>query len=151
MVCFRISFKILVLTFKALNGKAPQALLFQPGPLCLQSRDYHWFLVLVLKHRNQTFGVVALKLWDEMPSFLHFIDSNVPFKKTDKDIPVQTDIWIITFLTLCCSHMFYCVVFLCDFVCEKRFIINFTYLLYFPSFSVDIGYCFTHFQSSPYT
>ncbi|KAF7650799.1 hypothetical protein LDENG_00120480 [Lucifuga dentata] len=50
-VSFRISFTPLVLIFKALHAKTPQA-----------------------------FGIVAPKLWNELPSFFHFINSEEAFK-----------------------------------------------------------------------
>jgi len=84
----RIDFKILVLTFRALHGQAPQYIAdmlctYSPGrALCSSGQS----LLMVPKTRYKTrgdlsFQVVAPSLWNALPLFLRVTDSIDYFKR----------------------------------------------------------------------
>lgn len=85
---FRIDFKILVLTFRALNGKSPQyiadlLLPYSPGR-AFRSSDQCLLLVPKTRYKTQgdrSFQVVAPRLWNALPQSLRVADSVDSFKR----------------------------------------------------------------------
>ncbi len=86
-VAYRIKFKILLLTFKALNGLAPyylcNLLLPYSPPRSLWSSDSR--LLAIPRYRlssmgGQSFSVVAPKLWNSLPRSLCLANSLSEFK-----------------------------------------------------------------------
>lgn len=90
---FRIDFKILVLTFRALNGQAPQ---YITDLLCIYSpgrslRSAGQSLLIVPKTRYKTWGdlsfeAVAPRLWNALPLCLRVADSVESFKRQLKTL-----------------------------------------------------------------
>ena len=87
----RIIFKILLITFKALNGLAPpyiSAFLTRRTSSCtLRSFDSH--LLVVPKSRTKSFGDrafpnVAPRLWNDLPFYIRSSATTGSFKKTLK-------------------------------------------------------------------
>uniref|UniRef100_A0A8C6NZ91 Reverse transcriptase domain-containing protein n=1 Tax=Nothobranchius furzeri TaxID=105023 RepID=A0A8C6NZ91_NOTFU len=90
---FRIDFKILALTFRALNGQAPQYLsdLLFPHPSGRTLWSSGQNLLKVPKTRFKTredlsFQAVAPRLWNALPLFLRVADSVDSFKKQLKTL-----------------------------------------------------------------
>lgn len=86
-VCQRINFKILLLTFKAMNGLAPLYLsdLLVPHTLSRTSRSADQFLLSTPKSRLKTrgdraFAVAAPKLWNSLPFPIRTAPNLVHFK-----------------------------------------------------------------------
>ena len=88
---FRISFKVLLLTYKCLNGLAPSYLsdflVRREASLFLRSVDSH--LLVVPRTRTQSFGDkafpnVAPRLWNDLPLSARMAGSLVSFKKIVK-------------------------------------------------------------------
>ncbi|KAF4109519.1 hypothetical protein G5714_008771 [Onychostoma macrolepis] len=86
-VAYRIKFKIILLTFKALNGLAPYYLcnLLHPysPPRSLRSSDSR--LLTIPRYRlssmgGRSFSVVAPKLWNSLPRSLCLANSLSEFK-----------------------------------------------------------------------
>ena len=84
----RIDFKTLLITHKALNGKAPEYIAELLSPYAptraLRSMDQH--LLCVPKTNLKTFGercfsASAPKLWNSLPQELRFISSTETFKR----------------------------------------------------------------------
>lgn len=87
-VSLRINFKILVLTFRALNGQAPEYIsaLIQPYSSARTLRSSSQNLLMVprtcFKTRgDRSFKAVAPCLWNELPLSLRSLDSVESFKK----------------------------------------------------------------------
>ena len=87
-VSFRINFKILVLTFRALHGQAPEyiSVLIQPYSSVRTLRSSGQNLLMVPRSCFKTRGdrsleAVAPRLWNELPLSLRSLDSVETFKK----------------------------------------------------------------------
>ena len=83
----RITYKILVLTFRAIHDLAPKYIVdmiteYTPGR---QLRSAGSRLLRVPRHNLERYGrrgfsVTAQRLWNDLPDGLRLIDSLVPFK-----------------------------------------------------------------------
>ena len=86
-VCKRIDFKILCLTFKALNGEAPgylRELLTDRKPSRnLRSHSFHRLYVprRKLKYGERAFSFAARRLWNSIPDHIKSATSTTLFKK----------------------------------------------------------------------
>uniref|UniRef100_A0A669BKN7 Reverse transcriptase domain-containing protein n=1 Tax=Oreochromis niloticus TaxID=8128 RepID=A0A669BKN7_ORENI len=85
---FRVHFKILVLTFKALQGQAPAYIieLLQPHVPSRSLRSCDQGLLVIQHTRLKTkgdraFATVAARLWNSLPQNLRSADSVITFKK----------------------------------------------------------------------
>ena len=85
-VSFRVKFKILVLTFRALHGQAPSYIRnlcpYTPNQR-LRSLDKNLLMVPRSRFRtrgDRSFQVVAPKLWNDLPPLLRSLDSVDAFK-----------------------------------------------------------------------
>uniref|UniRef100_A0A669F551 Reverse transcriptase domain-containing protein n=1 Tax=Oreochromis niloticus TaxID=8128 RepID=A0A669F551_ORENI len=85
---FRVHFKILVLTFKALQGQAPAYIieLLQPYVPSRSLRSCDQGLLVIQHTRLKTkgdraFATVAARLWNSLPQNLRSADSLITFKK----------------------------------------------------------------------
>lgn len=85
---YRIDFKILILTFRALHGQAPPYIadLIQPYSSARSLRSAGQNLLMVPRTRFKTrgdrsFQAVAPKLWNRLPLLLRSLDSVDAFKK----------------------------------------------------------------------
>ena len=92
----RIEFKILLLTFKALNGTAPpyltELLVFKQNARILRSSNDQ--LLIVPKSRLKTIGdrsfcVAAAKLWNNLPQNIRLCSSLENFKSLTKTFLFQ--------------------------------------------------------------
>ncbi|KAF7654290.1 hypothetical protein LDENG_00071890, partial [Lucifuga dentata] len=88
LVKFRIHFKILVLTFRALSGQSPMYIseLLQPYVTSRSLRSSDQGLLFVPRSRLKTTGdcvfqVVAPKLWNSVPLEIRTVDTVDAFKK----------------------------------------------------------------------
>lgn len=90
---FRIDFKILVLTFRALNGQAPQYITdllctYSPGR-SFQSAGQSLLIVPKTCYKTRgdlSFEAVAPRLWNALPLFLRLADSVESFKRQLKTL-----------------------------------------------------------------
>uniref|UniRef100_A0A3Q1J4G7 Reverse transcriptase domain-containing protein n=2 Tax=Anabas testudineus TaxID=64144 RepID=A0A3Q1J4G7_ANATE len=94
-VKFRIDFKILLLTFKALNGLAPQylreLLVSYDPPRLLRSEDAGYLSVpRILKTTagGRAFSYKAPKLWNSLPNSVRDSDTVSVFKSRLKNLPI---------------------------------------------------------------
>ena len=85
---FRIQFKVLVVTYRALHGQAPTYIrdLLQPYLTSRSLRSSDQGLLVVPRSRLKTkgdcaFEVVAPKLWNSLPLNLRSVDTVDTFKK----------------------------------------------------------------------
>uniref|UniRef100_A0AAR2LCS1 Ig-like domain-containing protein n=1 Tax=Pygocentrus nattereri TaxID=42514 RepID=A0AAR2LCS1_PYGNA len=88
-VQFRIDFKILLLTFKVLNGKAPSYLvkLLKPYKPYRSLRSSNQMLLEQptshLKHKgDRAFAVIAPRLWNKLPLHIRTSESTQSFKSS---------------------------------------------------------------------
>ena len=104
-VAYRIEFKVLMLTYKCLNGKAPEYLssrlqLYVPGR-ALRSSDQH--LLVVKKAHLKTYGdrafsIAAPTLWNALPLEIRTSVSVDSFKRKLKThlFKKAYDVWLVT-------------------------------------------------------
>ena len=89
-ISYRIIYKLLLLVYKALNGKAPPYIMdllstYQPSRT-LRSRNKH-LLIEPRSHRSwgdRSFSVAAPHLWNQLPLHIRSSDSILSFKKSLK-------------------------------------------------------------------
>jgi hypothetical protein len=97
---FRIDYKVLVITFKVLNGLAPTYLkeLLQPYTPSRRLRSADDNLLCTNSYRCATYGgrsfaVMSPQLWNALPSFLRKFDSLSSFKRA-----LKTHLFTIAFV-----------------------------------------------------
>ena len=90
-VSFRLDYKILLITYKALNDLAPQYLAELLHHRCIErvTRSTSLNLLVIPKTRTKSFGdrafeVVAPRLWNDLPLYMRQIESVAGFKKVLK-------------------------------------------------------------------
>uniref|UniRef100_A0AAX7T0J0 NADH dehydrogenase [ubiquinone] iron-sulfur protein 5 n=1 Tax=Astatotilapia calliptera TaxID=8154 RepID=A0AAX7T0J0_ASTCA len=89
---FRVHFKILVLTYRALHGQAPSYIIellqtYVPSR-SLRSCDQGLLIIHHTKWRvkgDRAFATVAPRLWSSLPLSIRSVDSVASFKKTTKN------------------------------------------------------------------
>ena len=101
-VSCRIEFKILVITFKALNDQAPnyiKELITMSRPVrTLRSASNHCPTVPSYNTKSygeRTFVVAAAKLWNNLPKNIKLSDSINNFKSLLKDTSFSQPLWLI--------------------------------------------------------
>ncbi len=104
-VAYNIKFKILLFTFKALNGLAPHylcsLLLPYSPPRSLQSSDSRRPSVSPLFHGGRSFSVVAPKLWNSLPRSLCLAISLSEFESLVKTHLYSECIFLVNFCLIC--------------------------------------------------
>ena len=82
-VCQRIKYKLLLLTYQAINGDAPAYLTELIKPYCpaRQLRSASHNLLIVPMNSGESFASIGPKLWNQLPQYLKTATSPNAFKK----------------------------------------------------------------------